>query len=62
MEAWVREILRCPACGDTLADGEACLSCQNSACGLIYRVEDGIPVLLVDEATRPAAPAEPAQP
>jgi hypothetical protein len=45
------EILVCPKCKGTLAlmaenDGLDC-----SACKLRYRVEDDIPVLLVDEAT-----------
>ena len=63
MDAWVREILRCPACGSTLADGDASLTCENPDCGLVYRIEDGIPVLLVDEAVAPDAPvAEEADP
>ena len=57
IEGWLRQILRCPACGATLRDGQvedgetagaAELHC--SACPLAYRIDDGIPVLLVDEA------------
>lgn len=53
IESWLREILRCPACRSTLRDvvgpgGEPELAC--TGCSLAYRVEDGIPVLLVDEA------------
>ncbi len=53
LEPWLREILRCPACGATLDDGSgpsggAELQC--SACPKAYRIDDGIPVLLVDEA------------
>ncbi len=53
IEPWLRDILRCPACGSALRDGsspdgEPELQC--SGCDLAYRVDDGIPVLLVDEA------------
>ncbi|WP_182111736.1 Trm112 family protein [Actinotalea sp. JY-7876] len=55
MEPWVRDLLRCPVCGSTLADGTAVdgspqLVCEGQACALAYPVRDGIPVLLVDEA------------
>lgn len=55
IEGWLRQILRCPACGATLRDGTAedgdgAVELQCSACPLAYRVDDGIPVLLVDEA------------
>ncbi len=53
IEPWLREILRCPACGGTLRDvrdpdGAAELECLG--CPLVYRIDEGIPVLLVDEA------------
>lgn len=53
IEAWLREILRCPACHSDLADetspaGEPELAC--TGCERSYRIDDGIPVLLVDEA------------
>lgn len=55
---WVRELLRCPKCLAELRDetGGAGpeLACTGDACGLIYPVEKGIPVLLVDQA-RPRA-------
>lgn len=45
------EILVCPDChGDLRAAAEE-LECQG--CGLAYPVQEGIPVLLVDEARRP---------
>ncbi len=54
IEPWLREILRCPACRSELVDGTGPqgpeLVCTASACGLAYRVDDGVPVLLVDEA------------
>ena len=55
---WLREILRCPKChaelrDDTGPDGPE-LVCLAGECGLAYRIEDGIPVLLIDEARKPA--------
>ena len=58
IEPWLREILRCPACRSELRDatGENGpeLVCTSDSCGLAYRIDDGVPVLLVDEARRPA--------
>ena len=58
IEPWLREILRCPACRAELRDdtgptGGPELVCTSSSCGLAYRIDDGVPVLLVDEARRP---------
>lgn len=58
IEPWLREILRCPKCRAELrdeagADGPE-LVCTGEDCGLAYRFEDGIPVLLVDEGRPPA--------
>ena len=57
IEPWLREILRCPQCRSELADGTGPdggpeLVCTDASCGLAYRVDDGVPVLLVDEARR----------
>jgi uncharacterized protein YbaR (Trm112 family) len=58
IEPWLREILRCPACRSELRDDEGPtgpeLVCVSAECGLAYRIDDGVPVLLVDEARRPA--------
>lgn len=61
LEAGLLQILACPACHAPLreeepadGDGTAELVCTGEACGLAYPVRDGIPVLLVDEARRPA--------
>lgn len=46
------EIIVCPACrADLTVEGEE-LVC--GGCGLAYPVRDDIPVLLVDEARKPA--------
>jgi uncharacterized protein YbaR (Trm112 family) len=53
IEPWLREILRCPSCRSALADGqgpEGGPELQCTGCPLAYRIDDGIPVLLVDEA------------
>jgi uncharacterized protein YbaR (Trm112 family) len=58
IEPWLRDILRCPACRSELVDatGETGpeLHCTSADCGLQYRIDDGVPVLLVDEARKPA--------
>lgn len=46
------EIIVCPACRSDLALTGDELVC--SGCGLAYPVRDDIPVLLVDEARKPA--------
>jgi uncharacterized protein YbaR (Trm112 family) len=52
IEPWLREILRCPNCHSALVDGTGPQGpeLQCTGCTLAYRVDDGIPVLLVDEA------------
>ncbi|MEV6109516.1 Trm112 family protein [Streptomyces sp. NPDC051940] len=54
VDAGLLEILACPACHAPLTDGETELVCTSDTCGLAYPVRDDIPVLLVDEARRPA--------
>ncbi|MFI9105551.1 Trm112 family protein [Streptomyces fildesensis] len=56
VEASLLEILACPACHAPLReDVEANeLVCTSDSCGLAYPVRDEIPVLLIDEARRPA--------
>jgi uncharacterized protein YbaR (Trm112 family) len=44
------EILCCPECHGDLAEQAEGLLCQ--ACGLLYPIQDGIPVMLVGEAKR----------
>ena len=57
IEPWLREILRCPACRSELSDAQGEtgpeLHCTDAACCLQYRIDDGVPVLLVDEARKP---------
>ncbi len=46
------EILVCPDCHGELEQDEAASVLVCTQCGLKYPVRDGIPVMLVDEATR----------
>ncbi len=51
------EILCCPACKgdlDLRKEGEAERDLKCTACGLVYPIEDGIPVMLVDAARKEA--------
>jgi uncharacterized protein YbaR (Trm112 family) len=43
------EILACPACKSPLSLGEETLKC--SSCSRVYPIRDGIPILLVEEAS-----------
>ncbi len=44
------EILACPVCKGTLETDDAILYLACPACRLRYRIKDGIPVMLADEA------------
>jgi uncharacterized protein len=50
------EILACPNCrGDVeYLEAEQIIECRGE-CGYRYPVKDGIPVMLIDEAEKPAA-------
>ena len=48
------DILACPACLASLRADEAAEELVCTGCGLAYPVRDDIPVLLVDEARKPA--------
>ncbi|HXV75507.1 MAG TPA: Trm112 family protein [Candidatus Polarisedimenticolaceae bacterium] len=47
------EILRCPACHGEIrpVDDDSGLECRS--CGRIYPIRDGIPIMLVEEASPP---------
>ena len=46
------DILVCPACKGDLAYDEAARTLTCPACRLRYRIEDDIPIMLVEEAER----------
>ncbi len=54
LEPWLRDILRCPVCHGELRDATGPthpeLQCTNEECARAYRIDDGVPVLLPDEA------------
>lgn len=47
------DLIVCPACRETIRElpDDRGLACEG--CGRVYPIRDGIPVLLVDEATPP---------
>jgi uncharacterized protein YbaR (Trm112 family) len=47
----LRAILVCPKCKGTLIDADGGRGLDCAACHLRYPVRDGIPVMLIDEAT-----------
>jgi uncharacterized protein YbaR (Trm112 family) len=46
----LKEILACPRCKGDLEFREAQGEIRCPACRLVFRIEDGIPVMLLDEA------------
>jgi uncharacterized protein YbaR (Trm112 family) len=48
------DILACPECTSPLRADDAASELVCTGCGLAYPVRDDIPVMLVDEARRPA--------
>jgi hypothetical protein len=50
LDSRLLEILCCPACHGDLVELPEALRCQG--CGLRYPIEDGIPVMLVDQAKK----------
>lgn len=63
LDAKLLEILACPSCrGPVVPDSDhQWLYCRS--CSLKYRIQDGIPIMLIDEAekwdpTDPAVPSE----
>ncbi|HET9752570.1 MAG TPA: Trm112 family protein [Myxococcales bacterium] len=47
----LKEILACPKCKGELEFREEQQQIVCKACKLVYRIEDDIPVMLIDEAT-----------
>lgn len=47
------EILACPYCKHEVREQGDTLVCARPECGLVYTVEDGIPIMLIEEASKP---------
>lgn len=45
------KILACPLCKSPVIETGDFLLCTDASCRRRYRIDDGIPVMLVDEAT-----------
>ncbi len=54
IDVQLKEILICPSCHGELAEDEAQSKLRCQQCGLAYPVRDGIPVMLIEEAEKPA--------
>lgn len=50
LDAALKEILACPRCKGDLEIDEAHGEIRCRACHLVYPIEDGIPVMLIDRA------------
>ncbi len=53
LDARLLDILVCPSCHEAVEHKERRHVLVCTGCGLIYPVRDGIPVMLVEEATPP---------
>ncbi len=53
IDAALLEMLACPACGGEVRPTATAEGLECTACGRIYPVHDGIPVLLIEESTPP---------
>jgi uncharacterized protein YbaR (Trm112 family) len=53
------DILVCPKCKTSVVQEGDTLRCTHADCGLSYPIRDGIPVMLIEEATSPAQKPDP---
>ena len=51
MPSWLEAVLACPADHSPLEYGQAAAVLTCTSCARAFRVEDGIPVLLLEEGT-----------
>jgi uncharacterized protein YbaR (Trm112 family) len=55
LPSWLLDIVVCPLCHVSLRELAEDRGLECAGCGRVYPVRDGIAVLLLDEATRPAS-------
>ncbi|MBN2301028.1 MAG: Trm112 family protein [Lentisphaerae bacterium] len=46
-------VLACPKCKSPVIETDNSIKCTNPLCGLVYPVREGIPIMLIEEATQP---------
>ena len=46
------EILACPKCKSPVVQDKESLRCTSKECALVYPIRNGIPIMLIDEATK----------
>ncbi|MFW6304079.1 MAG: Trm112 family protein [Candidatus Sumerlaeota bacterium] len=44
------EVLACPDCKSELVEKDDRIICQNADCRRVFKITDGIPVMLIDES------------
>lgn len=49
------QILACPKCKAPLRETNDQLACSRPDCGLRFRIENGVPILLIDKAELPSS-------
>ena len=47
------DIMACSLCTSSLRQEGDALHCENAKCGLVFPIKEGIPVMLIEEASRP---------
>jgi uncharacterized protein len=45
------DVLVCPACKSEVEETGDGIRCRNAACARVYPVRDGVPIMLLSEAT-----------
>jgi len=58
IDAKLLEILICPDCRRPVRELDADQGLECNGCGRVYPVRDGIPVMLVEEASEPTRSAQ----
>ena len=49
------QVLACPRCRSAVAQQGRTIRCTGDACGLVFPIRNGIPIMLLEEARKPGA-------